>query len=129
MNLTLLIFLVLLIGVAILAAIGSFYLLARWARKREPYASIIRLRSRQKLSLLRSLMTDPRVPWLAKAVPVLLAIYLVSPIDLIPDFLPVIGFLDDVAMVVGALALIIRLTPDGLIEELIGEIVEPQPDR
>ena len=123
-----LIVLVPVLGAAALMGIGGIYLLARRASKREPYASILRLRTRQKISLLRRLMTDPRVPLPVKVIPVLLAIYLVSPIDLIPDFIPVIGILDDVAIVFGALALVIRLTPSGLIEDLIAQIVEPRPD-
>ena len=124
-----LIVLVSVVGVVTLTGIGGIYLLARRASTREPYASILRLRTRQKISLLRRLMTDPRVPLPVKAVPVLLAIYLASPIDLIPDFIPVVGILDDVAIVFGGLALMIRLTPSGLIEDLIAQIVEPHLGR
>ncbi len=39
---------------------------------------------------------DPRVPWHAKALAICVAAYALSPIDLIPDFIPVLGYLDDV---------------------------------
>ncbi len=42
---------------------------------------------------------DPRVPWYAKAVALAVAAYALSPIDLIPDFIPVIGYLDDLVLV------------------------------
>ena len=42
---------------------------------------------------------DPRVPWYAKAVAVVVAAYALSPIDLIPDFIPVLGYLDDLILV------------------------------
>lgn len=42
---------------------------------------------------------DPRVPWYAKALAVAVVAYALSPIDLIPDFIPVIGYLDDLVLV------------------------------
>src|SRR5216684_2455756 len=42
---------------------------------------------------------DPRVPWYAKAVALAVAAYALSPIDLIPDFVPVLGYLDDLVIV------------------------------
>ena len=42
---------------------------------------------------------DPRVPWYAKALALCVAGYALSPIDLIPDFVPVLGYLDDVIIV------------------------------
>ena len=60
---------------------------------------------------------DPRVPWYAKAVALLVAAYAVSPIDLIPDFIPVLGHLDDVILVPLGVLLAARLIPDELLEE------------
>ena len=56
------------------------------------------------------MMGDNRVPAYVKIIPILLLIYLSSPIDLVPDFIPVLGYLDDVVIALLALALIIRLT-------------------
>ena len=53
---------------------------------------------RDVLALYRS-ARDPRVPWYAKAVAGLVAAYALSPIDLIPDFVPVLGYLDDLIIV------------------------------
>jgi membrane protein DedA with SNARE-associated domain/uncharacterized membrane protein YkvA (DUF1232 family) len=60
---------------------------------------------------------DPRVPWYAKTVALLVAAYAVSPIDLIPDFIPVLGHLDDVILVPLGVLLAARLIPDALLEE------------
>jgi membrane protein DedA with SNARE-associated domain/uncharacterized membrane protein YkvA (DUF1232 family) len=60
---------------------------------------------------------DPRVPWPAKALALLIAAYAVSPIDLIPDFIPVLGHLDDVILVPLGVWLFLRLIPSDLLEE------------
>jgi membrane protein DedA with SNARE-associated domain len=60
---------------------------------------------------------DPRVPWHAKALALLIAAYAVSPIDLIPDFIPVLGHLDDVILVPLGIWLFLRLIPSDLLEE------------
>ena len=54
---------------------------------------------------------DPRVPWYAKAAAGAVAAYALSPIDLIPDFIPVLGYLDDLVLVPLGVALVIRLLP------------------
>ena len=72
------------------------------------------------------LITDPRVPRLVKVLPFLLAGYLASPIDLIPDFIPVLGYVDDVAIAVGVLALVIRLTPREAIDDIIRELAQSE---
>jgi uncharacterized membrane protein YkvA (DUF1232 family) len=54
---------------------------------------------------------DPRVPWYAKATVVLVAGYAFSPIDLIPDFIPVLGYLDDLLLLPLGIALAVRLMP------------------
>jgi len=60
---------------------------------------------------------DPRVPWPAKAVAAITVAYALSPIDLIPDFIPVIGHLDDLVLVPLGLALAIRLIPPPILAE------------
>ncbi|AUC98465.1 hypothetical protein CWS35_32605 [Bradyrhizobium sp. SK17] len=60
---------------------------------------------------------DPRVPWYAKAVAVAVAAYALSPIDLIPDFIPVLGYLDDLILVPAGLWLAIALIPDEVMTE------------
>lgn len=60
---------------------------------------------------------DPRVPWYAKALAVAVAGYALSPIDLIPDFIPVLGVLDDLVIVPLGLLLVIRLIPPEVMAE------------
>jgi len=54
---------------------------------------------------------DPRVPWYAKAVAIAVAAYALSPVDLIPDFVPVLGYVDDLIIVPAGIALVIHLIP------------------
>src|SRR5919107_891159 len=60
---------------------------------------------------------DPRVPWYAKIVAACVAAYALSPIDLIPDFIPVLGYLDDLILVPLGIALAVRLIPPALLAE------------
>tara|TARA_R110002049_G_scaffold307731_1_gene509270 strand:+ start:283 stop:669 length:387 start_codon:yes stop_codon:yes gene_type:complete len=60
---------------------------------------------------------DPRTPWLAKALALAVAAYAISPIDLIPDFIPIIGYLDDLIIVPLGIILVIRLIPPELMAE------------
>ena len=55
---------------------------------------------------------DPNAPLLARILAGLVAAYALSPIDLIPDFIPVLGYLDDLLIVPLGLLLVIRLMPD-----------------
>jgi uncharacterized membrane protein YkvA (DUF1232 family) len=57
------------------------------------------------------------VPWYAKLVAAAVAAYALSPIDLIPDFVPVLGYLDDLVIVPAGILLIVRLIPSGLMDE------------
>src|SRR5258706_4177759 len=57
---------------------------------------------------------DPRVPWYAKAVALAVAAYALSPIDLIPDFIPVLRFLDDLVIVPLRILLALRLIPPAI---------------
>jgi len=60
---------------------------------------------------------DPRVPWAAKIVLMVIVAYALSPIDLIPDFVPLLGFLDDMVLLPLGIALAIKLTPPEIWEE------------
>jgi uncharacterized membrane protein YkvA (DUF1232 family) len=64
---------------------------------------------------------DPRVPWHAKAVCAAIAAYALSPIDLIPDFIPVLGYLDEVVLLPLAILLAVRLVPPQLMAEFRAE--------
>jgi uncharacterized membrane protein YkvA (DUF1232 family) len=58
--------------------------------------------------LFKRLLADPRVEWWRKALLVAVIVYLASPIDLVPDFIPVAGQLDDAILVVLALRVLLR---------------------
>jgi uncharacterized membrane protein YkvA (DUF1232 family) len=60
---------------------------------------------------------DPRTPWFAKLLALLVAAYALSPIDLIPDAIPVLGFLDELILLPIAIALIARLIPAEIMAE------------
>lgn len=60
---------------------------------------------------------DPRVPWYAKAVAACVAAYAFSPIDLIPDFIPVLGYLDELVVLPLGILLAARLVPPELMAE------------
>jgi uncharacterized membrane protein YkvA (DUF1232 family) len=54
---------------------------------------------------------DPRTPWHAKWLAAFIVAYALSPIDLIPDFIPIIGFLDEIVLLPGAIWLVLKLLP------------------
>ena len=72
--------------------------------------------------MLISLVADRDVPTAAKVVLAAMAVYLVSPIDLIPDFVPVLGQLDDLAVVLLGLDLFIRSAPEDIVAEHLAKI-------
>ncbi|NYS30953.1 YkvA family protein [Pantoea sp.] len=60
---------------------------------------------------------DPLTPLVAKVLALIVAAYAVSPIDLIPDFIPVIGYLDDLIIVPLGIMLVVRLIPPEVMRE------------
>lgn len=69
------------------------------------------------LGILFFAFQDQRTPWYAKALIGLVIAYALSPIDLIPDFIPVLGYLDDLILIPGGIALAIKLIPAAVIQE------------
>lgn len=60
---------------------------------------------------------NPRTPFLVRLLALGIAAYALSPIDLIPDFIPVLGYLDDVILLPLGIVLVIKLTPPEVISE------------
>ena len=60
---------------------------------------------------------DPRVPWYAKAVAAAVAAYALSPIDLIPDFIPVLGYFDELVILPLGIMLAVKLIPPEIMAE------------
>jgi uncharacterized membrane protein YkvA (DUF1232 family) len=95
------------------------WLALRLARRHPLVRRILALPTRGKLALVRRLVTSRDVPLPAKlALPALL-LYLALPFDLVPDFVPVLGYADDALAVAGAIALVLWLTPAQVIEGAI----------
>jgi uncharacterized membrane protein YkvA (DUF1232 family) len=84
-----------------------------------------RLLKRETLALFLA-AKDPRTPWYAKLLAVAIVAYALSPIDLIPDFIPVLGYLDELVLIPAGIALVIRLVPADVMAEArerAGEVV------
>ena len=60
---------------------------------------------------------DPRTPWYAKLLAAVIVGYAISPIDFIPDFIPVLGVLDDLVLLPGAIWLALRMIPSQVMDE------------
>ena len=71
----------------------------------------------------------PRTPWYAKALAGFLAAYLLSPIDLIPDFVPVLGYVDDLVVISFGILVIRRLLPADVMAECRKRAAETFADR
>ncbi|CCJ51100.1 YkvA family protein [Bordetella parapertussis] len=63
----------------------------------------------------------PGTPWYAKALGLLVVAYALSPIDLIPDFIPVLGYVDDVLLLLGLIWLAIRMVPPEVLAQCRGQ--------
>ncbi len=80
----------------------------------------LRLRAKRLKSEIYALYLaarDPRTPWYAKVLAVFIIGYALSPIDLIPDFIPVLGYLDDLIIVPTGIALLLKIIPHGVLQE------------
>ena len=90
---------------------------------------VIRLRLRDKLHLAVALAREPRIPLAVRVIPPALILYLATPIDVIPDFIPVIGQLDDLLIVVIGIGLLLRFTPRYVLEEHIARLESAERNR
>jgi uncharacterized membrane protein YkvA (DUF1232 family) len=77
---------------------------------------------RRKARLAWRLLVDRRVPLLARAVLPAVVLYLAMPLDIVPDFIPVVGYLDDLLVVLGAAWLFLRLVPAAVLEEHVAAL-------
>lgn len=64
-------------------------------------------------------MRDKRTPWYAKAIVILTLAYIISPIDIIPDFIPVIGLLDEIILIPIAYSVVMKLIPEKVKAEAV----------
>lgn len=83
--------------------------LSRWRKKAKQL--------KQDTYALYLARKDPRIPWYAKVLAICILAYAFSPIDLIPDFIPVLGYLDDLVLVPLALVLVLKMIPSQVLNE------------
>jgi len=116
------VWIILALAAALIAAAALFAWLLRRAgtpEERSLVRRVLRLPLRGKLRLALALVREPRVPLLVRALPPALVLYLAMPLDIIPDFVPVIGHLDDALVLLIGIALVLRFTPRGVLEEQV----------
>jgi uncharacterized membrane protein YkvA (DUF1232 family) len=102
-------------GIVVALAGFAVWLVRRTARGR----AILQLSPREKLRFGRALMRDRAMPRAARILLLALIAYLISPIDLVPDFVPVLGQLDDLLLVCAVLLAVLWLVPGERIDAAI----------
>ena len=107
----------------LLLLIAAWFVLQKTRKETRRLAERVNsLPLRKKLGLAVALMRDARMPVGLRALPPLLIFYLALPLDLIPDFIPVIGQLDDVAALLVGGALLLKFAPMNVLEEHIASL-------
>lgn len=117
---------------AALLALTLAALALLWSARRDPRRKALRRRIRAlplraKLRLVWRLLRDSRAPWWAKALLPALLVYLALPLDLIPDFVPVVGYLDDLLVIMLVVAVLLRALPDEVVEEQVSGLEGKSP--
>jgi uncharacterized membrane protein YkvA (DUF1232 family) len=125
-------------GIVIVSIVGVLAALAlaawiMWKRATREERTLIKrfngLEIGSKLNLAGRLVRDGRIPLLARVALPVLVLYLALPIDIIPDFIPVIGWLDDVFLLVIGLNIVLRVTPRYVLDEQIETVERLELDR
>ena len=75
------------------------------------------VRAKHELKTYQLVLKDNRTPKLAKILLGIAIVYLLSPIDIIPDFIPVVGYLDDVLIVPGLVIVALKMTPKEVVKD------------
>lgn len=121
------------VGALVIVAVISAASWLAWRRTDSDTRSLVRRIGRlslaNKFRLAFRIAGDRRVPLAARAVPVGLVLYLALPIDIIPDFIPIVGHLDDVLIVLVAGGLLLRLVPRNVVEELVSALEKSQTPK
>ena len=115
------------LGVALAVIVASAVAVWRLRRAGRPedrvlVERILHLPIRRKLRLALALVREPRIPLLVRVIPPALVVYLAMPLDVIPDFIPVVGHLDDVLVLVIGIAVLLRFTPRAVLEEHLARL-------
>lgn len=120
-----LLYVALIVAVAVvvaLAAIAWVFWRRTSAAARLMMRRIARLPLRHKLRLAMAMLRDRRVPLHVRAILPGLLLYLSLPLDLVPDFIPVLGQLDDLVVVLVGVGLLLRFAPRRVIEEHLARL-------
>jgi uncharacterized membrane protein YkvA (DUF1232 family) len=97
--------------------------------RRESWAALKSRSWRRKLAAYRLAMRDPRTPLIAKLLLGAAVGYALLPFDLIPDFIPVVGHLDDILIVPGLIALAVRMIPEDVLADCMRQVDERRTAR
>lgn len=103
---TLIVVLAAILGASMIALLGALVILRATPRGR----AFLALRTREKLRFGRALLGSG-LPWPMRLLVGALVLYLASPIDLVPDFIPVLGQVDDIALALVVVVLVVRFVP------------------
>lgn len=113
-------------AVSALIVCGVLAAIVMWRSTSEADRALVkrvsRLRWRDKLRLAMRLTRDRRIPLAVRAVPPLIVLYLAMPLDVIPDFIPVVGQLDDLVVIALGVGLLVRFTPRHVLTEAVDEL-------
>jgi uncharacterized membrane protein YkvA (DUF1232 family) len=113
-------------GLAVLCIAVGIAAWLIWRRSDEEARSLVkrvmRLPLRDKARLAYRLARDARIPLPVRAIPPALILYLSMPLDLIPDFIPVLGHVDDLVIVLIGVGLLLRFAPRYVLEDQIGRL-------
>jgi len=108
------------IAVLLLAALILWWLASK--RTKAIGGRVKDLPWRYKLALAGRLVRDERMPLLVRVLLPAIVVYLALPLDLIPDFIPVVGQIDDVLVLVVGVVLLAKLTPARLLDEHLADV-------
>jgi uncharacterized membrane protein YkvA (DUF1232 family) len=116
------------VAVAVIVMVVLGLLARRWWRTTEHSPSgllvrrVIKLPLRMKVRLAWRLFRERRIPLLARAIIPVVLLYLAMPLDIIPDFIPVLGYLDDLVIVLVGVWALLRLRPRAVVEEHVAAL-------
>jgi uncharacterized membrane protein YkvA (DUF1232 family) len=89
--------------------------------KLKTYAQILK----REVKVYQLVLADPRTPWFPKMILGAAIAYLLSPIDLIPDFIPVLGHLDDLILIPALVWLALKIIPDEIVADCRQKVRRP----
>jgi len=117
-------------GLVLLVAVAAFVF---WRIQRSDEKKlakrIAKLPFFDKISLAGALFRDRRIGWAPRLIALGLVLYLAMPLDIIPDFIPALGYLDDLLIVVIGAGLLLRSIPGYILEEHVVRYEERRTDK